>query len=286
MEIRHPATRLTSDWWRSMLWVSFPAGFTTLLFLSLALPAPKTSVMAKSEPVIEISAELLQRLHRIYRQRSDLQGQIDRGPRQIAAGEAMVQKCRQALVEAGEAIKRAKLAADQKQLQLKEREDRLVTLEGRLNAAASNREYDSFKEQIAADEQANSVLSDEILETLERIDQLEIERHQRQQELDDRISEQEKMVQSVNEKLAALRSDLAGVEVEREEAEGLIPASAKADYLRLIAARGEEALAPVDGETCGGCYQTLTTQIINRIMLSHLVRCPSCNAFLYRRVQG
>ncbi len=242
--------------------------------------------MAKFEPVIEISPDLLQRLHRIHRQRTDLQSQIDRGPRQIAAGEAMIQKCRQALVDAGEAMKRAKLMADQKQLQLKEREDRLVTLQGKLNAAASNREYDSFKEQIAADEQANSVLSDEILETLERIDQLELERQERQQELEDRLAEQESMTRSVMEKTEGLREDLARVEAEREQAEGLIPSSAKADYLRLVGARGEEALAPVDGDSCGGCYQTLTTQLVNRIMLSHLVRCPSCNAFLYRRLQG
>src|SRR5690606_36109855 len=137
--------------------------------------------MAKSEPVIEISAELLQRLHRIHRQRSDLQSQIDRGPRQIAAGEAMVQKARQELATTVEATKRAKLLADQKQLQLKEREDRLHTLRGRLNAAASNREYDLFREQIAADEQANSVLSDEILDALERIDVLELERQRCQQ---------------------------------------------------------------------------------------------------------
>jgi uncharacterized protein len=242
--------------------------------------------MPKSEPVIEISADLLQRLHRIHRQRSDLQSQIDRGPRQIAAGEAMVQKCRLAVSDASDAIKRAKLMADQKQLQLKEREDRLVTLQGKLNAAASNREYDSFKEQMAADQQANSVLSDEILETLERIDQLELDRQERQQELEARSVEQEQMIRAVGEKLAALREDLARVESEREEPEGLIPPSAKADYDRLVSARGEEALAPVDGDTCGGCYQTLTTQLISRIMLSQLVRCPSCNAFLYRRIQG
>jgi len=242
--------------------------------------------MAKSEPVIEISAELLQRLHRIHRQRSDLQSQIDRGPRQIAAGEAMVQKARQELATTVEATKRAKLLADQKQLQLKEREDRLHTLQGRLNAAASNREYDLFREQIAADEQANSVLSDEILDALERIDELELERERHQQALNERVAEQETRAQGVHENVARLRADLASVEAEREAAERLIPASARADYERLIGARGEEALAPVEGGTCGGCYQTLTTQILNRIMLSQLVRCPSCNAFLYNRTPG
>jgi len=247
------------------------------------LPCPKIFVMAKSEPVIEISADLLQRLHRIYRQRNDLQGQIDRGPRQIAAGEAIVQKCHQAVADAGEAIKRTKIMADQKQLQLKERENRLETLQGKLNAAASNREYDSFKEQIAADEQANSVLSDEILEMLERIDQLELDRAARQKEVIDRGAEHQSMVVTVNEKWELLKADLAKVESEREEAERLVPEGAKQEYTRLVLARGEDALAPVEGDTCGGCYQMLTTQIINRIRLSQLVRCPACNAFLYSK---
>ncbi len=47
---------------------------------------------------------------------------------------------------------------------------RIVDLEGKLNTAASNREFSLLKEQIAADEQANSVLSDEILEALEQLD--------------------------------------------------------------------------------------------------------------------
>lgn len=239
--------------------------------------------MAKSDPSIEISAELLQRLHRIHRQLSDLKGQIDRCPRQIHAGHTMVAGAKNAVDESIATIKRAKVAADQKQLQLKEREVRVSNLKAKLNEAASNREFDTLKEQIAADEQANSVLSDEILEALEHIDVLEANRVVRQEELIAREAEQVKLVATVTDRLVILKEDLARVEAERAEAETLIPASVKVDYDRLIAARGEEALAPVEDQNCGGCYQMLTTQTMNQIALSRLVRCPSCGAFLYRR---
>lgn len=239
--------------------------------------------MAKSDPAIEISADLLQRLHRIYRQRGDIQAQIDRCPRQIAAGDAQVQKCHDAISEAGETIQRTRRLADQKQLQLKEREARLFDLQGKMNLVNKTREYDLLKEQIAADEQANSVLSDEILELLERLDQLEIDRQQLQQAAVDREREQEKLVVTVTDRSLSLSADLAKVEAEREEAEALVPASAKSEYTRLVAARGEDALAPIDGETCGGCNQILTTQFRSLIKLSRLVRCPSCNAYLYDR---
>lgn len=239
--------------------------------------------MAKTEPTIEISAELLARLHRIHRQITDIQSQIERGPRRIAAGETLVQKARQAVSDAADAIKRSKLLADQKQLQLREREQRLHTLQGKLNEASGNREYDLLKEQIAADVQASSVLSDEILELLERLDQLELDRQARQRELDERQIEQQRLVDLVHGEMMAAREDLARAEAQREEAEQLIPAAGKSEYTRLVAARGEDAFASVDGDSCSGCSQTLTTQLVSRMMLSQMIRCPSCNAFLYRR---
>lgn len=239
--------------------------------------------MAKTEPTIEIATDLLRRLHRIHRQLSDIHDRIARGPRRIAAGEAILQKGRQAIADATDAVKRTKLAADQKQLQLREREDRVEVVRGRQNEAASNREYDLLKEQIAADEQANAVLSDEILELLERIDQVESDRADRHRELDERLVEHERLVETARAEVAVAQEDLARIEAERQEAEQLLPTAARGDYTRLIAARGEDAFAAVDGETCGGCYQVLTTQLINRLMLSQLVRCPNCNAFLYQQ---
>ncbi|MCP4778924.1 MAG: hypothetical protein GY880_32315 [Planctomycetaceae bacterium] len=68
---------------------------------------------------------------------------------------------------------------------------------------------------------------------------------------------------------------------ELEDSEKQIPNEVMVEYRRIIKAKGEEALAPVEDESCGGCYQVLTTQYIDRLRLSVLIRCPNCNAFLY-----
>ena len=44
---------------------------------------------------------------------------------------------------------------------------------------------------------------------------------------------------------------------------------------------GAEALAPVEGECCGGCSQTLTPQTINALRLDKPVFCKSCGRLLY-----
>ena len=234
-----------------------------------------------SDSKIEISPSLLRSLHRLHRQRSDLDGQLKRGPRQLKAGEAMIAQAEGKAEAARETLKKANLAADEKQLQLKSREMRIVELESKLNSAASNREFSLLKEQIAADKQANSVLSDEILEALEQIDRFEEEVKQADAELAQQRADQAERSKQIETRMRELQGELARVNAELEQTEQEIPASARADYKRLTEAKGEEALAPVDGDSCGGCYQTLTTQLIDRLRMSMLIRCPNCNAFLY-----
>lgn len=230
---------------------------------------------------IEISTELLRRLHRIHRQRTDLAGQIQRGPRQIQAGETLVAKATAGLESARQTLQKATMASDEKQLQLKSREIRIGDLEAKLNAASSNREFSALKEQIAADKQANSVLGDEILESLEHIETLEANVKAAEAELAKQESDQKARVKEIESSLVTLREDLQRVESELESSEKEIPSAAIKDYRRMTEAKGEEALAPVDGESCGGCFQTLTTQYIDWLRMSMLVRCPNCNAYLY-----
>ena len=76
-----------------------------------------------AENRIEIHPSLLQKLHRIHRQISDLTSQIARCPRQIQAGKAMVDEGSKVRDTAKETHKTAVLACDAKQLQLQSRQD-------------------------------------------------------------------------------------------------------------------------------------------------------------------
>ncbi len=227
------------------------------------------------------SADLLRTLHRLHRQINDLKGQLERGPRQQKAGEAAVVACEKALADAKETLKQARLASDEKQLQLKTREQRVADTQGKLNTASSNREYDALKEQIAADKQANEVLSDEIFESLEHLDDLEAAVAKRVKELEQRRQDQIALVEQIALRKAVLTPDLERVQNELAETEAGLPPEMKQEYDRIIAARGEDGLAPVDGESCGGCYQTLSPQVMNELYLSNYVVCAACGAWLY-----
>jgi predicted nucleic acid-binding Zn-ribbon protein len=232
-------------------------------------------------PKIEISTQLLRTLHRIHGQRADLMRQLARGPLQIKAGEGLIANAAAAVEEAKARLKKATMIADEKQLQLKSRELRIDDLKVKLNSAASNREFSTLQEQIAADLQANSVLSDEILEALEELDLLMAAVNQADKEWKQQATEQRARVQEVERTQAGLELELQAVEAKLAASEQQIPVAARGDYDRLVGSRGEEALAPIESDSCGGCNQMLTTNFIDRLRLSLLVRCPNCNAFLY-----
>ena len=119
-----------------------------------------------------VVSEIMRTLHRIHTQLSDLRARIAAGPRQIAAHTAQVEAAEAARTGVQEDVKKAKMSADQKQLQLKSAEAKIGDLNGKLNACKTNREYQTLRDQIAADRMATKVLEDEILESLERIDSL------------------------------------------------------------------------------------------------------------------
>jgi predicted nucleic acid-binding Zn-ribbon protein len=185
------------------------------------------------------------------------------------------------LGQAKDAYRQAKMSADEKQLQLKHREAKLVDLQAKLNMAQSNKEYQLLKDQMAADKQANSVLADEILEALERIDQLQAAVRTSEGNLVKFKDELDKTRKRINEQQQGLESELARVRGELKAAEDQLVGDFKDNYMRLSRSMGEDSLAPVENECCGGCSQTLTAQTLNLLKLDRPVFCKSCGRLLY-----
>jgi predicted nucleic acid-binding Zn-ribbon protein len=225
--------------------------------------------------------ESLRTLHRIHRQLADLRDRLERGPKAAKAAEAAVGKCETDLTHSKDAFKQAKMAADEKQLQLKQREAKLKDFEAKLFAAQSNKEYQLLKDQIAADKQANSVLADEILEALDRLDHLQAAIKTAEGNLAKTKEELAKVRKRIGDQQQGLESELARVTGELQAAESHLGADIKADYQRLAKARGEDSMAPAEGECCGGCSQTLTPQTLNTLRLDRPVFCKSCGRLLY-----
>jgi uncharacterized protein len=234
-----------------------------------------------AEVTIEIPSGLLKRLHHLQTQSDDLKAQIARGPLQVAAAQAVVDKSAAKLAEAKAIKKAALLHANQKQAHLKDRENKIRDLEGKLNMAASNKEFALLKEQIAADKKANEVLSDEIFEALEQIDLFDQEVAAYEAELAEHESQKINRENSIRERLAVMQVDFDETREKLAGEECKLPADVRQLYNRLVEALGAAAMAGTEGNSCGGCNQLLRTQMVDHLQIGRMVQCPTCHALLY-----
>ncbi len=229
-----------------------------------------------------VSAELLETLHRIHRQLGDLRDRKERGPRQIRAREGNVAKVDAELAAAQDAVKQTKLIGDRKQLDLKASEARIADWKVKLNTCNSNKEFQTLKEQIAAAEMAGSVLQDEILESMEKVDQLEKVVVDVKERLAAGKTDLTKFRDCVAQEASVVEGDIKRLETELGEAEKGLPADFRGDYDRVIRAKGADGMARMEGGTCEGCGQSVTLNQQNYLMMSKPVFCTACGRLLYR----
>ena len=228
-----------------------------------------------------IDTQLLRTLHRILRQKTDLNDQLARGPRRLKIalnGEAEFTK---RLEEAKATLQKMKMAASEKELQLKSREAKIEELKGKLNSCESNREFTLLKDQIAADTQANSVLGDEILELLDKIETQESAIVAADENLEKAKQESLKVREDVESRQALLKAELERVSAELAEHERQLPMDIRDDYNRRVVANGENALAAVEDDVCGNCSYRISIQVRSQLQLAKPTLCNSCDSLLY-----
>jgi uncharacterized protein len=228
-----------------------------------------------------VATDVLRTLHRIHRQLTDLRERSDHGPKRIHAAEANAAHRENELVKAQAELKRMRVATDQKQLQLKTGEEKIKDLQRKLNMAASNREYQALKDQMAGDQMTNSVLADEILEALEATDLFQ----QKIAELEANLAAAKAKAKAVHADIEqqepAIRGDITRLEAELKQSEALLPPDIYSMYERVVRQKGEDALAVVENEYCGGCHQRVPLNVCAEILLAHATFCKTCGRLLY-----
>ena len=230
---------------------------------------------------MSVTAATLRELHRIHRQLTDLRERAERGPKQIRAREANLSRLNEELTRVQTETKAAKMRADQKQLLLKSNEDKIENLKVKLNACGTNREYQALKDQIAADQMAGSVLADEILEALEKIDESQVHVGEAQKKLAVAKEELAKAQHIVQEQAGLLAADIARLEAELQTVEATLPDDFSVNYQRIVRSKGDDAMAEVQDKFCGGCHQQLTPNQLGDVSMARGVFCKNCGRLIY-----
>lgn len=228
-----------------------------------------------------ISATLIRSLHRLHRQLSELKDRAERGPKQIRAREANLARLHDEVGKAQAEAKAARVRADQKQLLLKSSEEKIQGLDAKLNACQSNREYQALKEQIAADRKACEVLADEILDSLERVDELQNLIAEAQQNVANAKDELAKVQEAVRGEADVLGAEIRRIEADLAEQQANLADDVREIYDRITRSKGYDAMAEVHTNFCGGCHQQITPNLMSELSMDRSVFCKNCGRLIY-----
>ncbi len=171
---------------------------------------------------------------------------------------------------------------DRKELDLKTNEGEITKYNVQLNSIKTNKEYSALISEIGSKKADMSILEDEILDTMSK---LEIANQGVQKTTEDLRNEEESLKNLINSVDAEVKE--ADIEIEKIKGEqkkyiDLLDEHSLNNYNRLSNIKGGKAIVPVIGNVCGGCSMNITTQTLNELMGSKdLVFCRSCSRILY-----
>jgi uncharacterized protein len=227
--------------------------------------------------------DIVAEIHRLHQQLRDVQEQMERGPKQLKARQQATQQKIADLEAQKQKHKASRVAVDQKSLQLKTNEAKIGDLRVKLNQASSNREFDIIRAQIDADTMANSVLEDEILEGLEKVDAAQIAVRQLEEGVVAAKAEEARLAAETEGVLPGLQARTVELQQALASAEEELPPDLVLSYRRMAQAYGAGALAEVDGNICSSCYVSLPTQLAVQIRAGQVLFCKTCGRLLYAR---
>jgi predicted nucleic acid-binding Zn-ribbon protein len=220
-------------------------------------------------------------LHQLHLALKEVQEELVRGPRQVKARDNQLAQVDVDRKAKEDELKQTRILIDRKNLELKSAEAKIKDLDRKLNEAASNREFDILKAQIAADNMATSVLQDEILELLDKVDQIQATIAEIGQKRTRLEADRQQFAAQIELAAAGLRQREAALKAEVTEAEKAIPDSIKVHYRRLVDTHGAECLAAIENGMCTHCFVSLTPQILVQVECGAPIFCSSCDRLLY-----
>jgi len=165
--------------------------------------------------------------------------------------------------------------------ELEDLESKRDGLKGRQLEIKTNEEYAALIQEIKYAERLIGETEDRILELDEQGEKLEAAV----------VEAREAMAQSVgglDEELAGIREEIRKVDErlevrldERRRVAMHIDPALLQRYERILESKGDSALAPIEGETCSGCYMKLPPQMVIEVRKGRrIMECESCGRIL------
>lgn len=236
---------------------------------------------AVKDPVHPHVKKLLE-LQKVDQEISSLTRDIDALPAEEAKRKKKLDELERTLTERRVKLQKTELDSRALDKAVRGNDDEIKRLNERLNIVRNNAEYQATLFQIEAVRKDRDVTQDECLKLIELVEVQKAEAATAEAAW----AEEKKVFDGFLAEAEKLRASRAGAIGEAKQRRGAytdgIPADLLREYEGLYKTRDRQAVSPVQGSYCQGCYNKVTMNDTARLLGgSSVVRCGSCQRILY-----
>ena len=171
---------------------------------------------------------------------------------------------------------------DRKELDLKTDEGEITKYNVQLNSIKTNKEYTALCTEIGSKKADMSILEDEILNTMSKLESVNEENNKLQEDLRREEESLKNLIESVDADVKETDIEIEKIQNDQKKYIDALDENSLKHYNRLSSIKGGKAVVAVIDNMCGGCSMKITAQTLNLLMGSNeLVFCQSCSRILY-----
>ncbi len=153
-----------------------------------------------------------------------------------------------------------------------------------LNSVKSNDTYKALLLEIEKAKADKSVIEDEILALMDKIDAETLVVKASENELKDFDQKIKAEINTIENTAKKNEESIQSIEKEREEYKQKVSKNILDQYERIREGRNGQGICVIDGESCGGCGMVLRPQLINQAQkCTDLVFCDNCSRILLKK---
>ena len=176
----------------------------------------------------------------------------------------------------------AKVRQKNLELELQTREANLQKYQQRMMSIKTNKEYDALVAEIDAIKEAISTGETELLETIERVSELEKDIGALEEKAGTVEESNTKQLAILQEKIDSIGDKMADILNSRDQIRETMPKPIMSVYERVRRGKGGQAVVPVKKRACSACFKALTPKKVQEVKRADKVyTCDNCGAIIY-----
>lgn len=207
---------------------------------------------------------------------------LDAVPEKLAALDAKQHSLQEAYEKEKESMADLKKRYRDMESDVQTNTARMSKSQNNLTAVKTNKEYQALLKEIDDFKEKNSAIEDEMIACLEQMESAEKDLAEKGETLKQLRFQIKAEMDTIEREAVEDRQRLEAVRKARQQLDGDVDATLKADYERVKKIVKTRVVVPVLNAVCQGCHLNIPPQMFNELQRGDQLKfCPHCDRIIY-----